>query len=207
MDDLYTWADVAKALTPFGRGAQVALARLIRMDPSYLSRELSKGTGELTVTKAKEIASAIIQLRTGEPEQPAPTKATPPRRSATRLPVYGYAAAGGEDRFVMNEGEVIEEVELPMGLSVGPGEYFVVIASGSSMEPRIFSGERKVVRRNYPATHGKDAVIEFKDGTAVIKIFRGRRDGRVFAEQFNPPKLLDYDATTVKEVYPVVISL
>lgn len=205
MDDLYTWGDVAKALKPMARGAQVALARAIGMDPSYLSRELRDGKGELKVTQAQEIASAIDKLRNGENAETPPKAAA--RKSPTRLPVYGYAAAGGEDRFVINEGEIIDEIELPMGMSVGPGEYFVVIASGSSMEPRIFSGEPQVVRKDYPASHGKDAVIEFTDGTAVIKIYRGRRDGRVFAEQFNPPKILDFDATTVKQVYPVVFSL
>ncbi len=93
-------------------------------------------------------------------------------------------------------------MELPAGIAP-PGEAFVIQAFGSSMEPRIFDGEALVVVRRMPPVRDRDAVIEFSDGSAVVKTYKGQRNGRVFGEQFNPPQMVDYDATTVRAIHRV----
>jgi phage repressor protein C with HTH and peptisase S24 domain len=199
-----TWKDVSAQLSTLGRGSTARLADHLEMDRSYVSR-LLKGDQPLTVPQLNGVVTFFENNPNGQGTTPINTKRE--SQSRTRLPVYGYAAAGGEDNFVFNEGEIIDWLDLPMGLALGPGEYIVVIPYGSSMEPRIFPGEPQVVRLNFPPARDKKAVIEFNNGTAVIKNYRGQRDGRVFAEQFNPPKTLDWDATTVKAIHAVAFGL
>lgn len=181
MDDLYSWGDVAQILRTRPRGTQSALAAYLGMDPSYLSRMLKDGAGELTVAQAR----AITNFLEG---RPAESESRLVAGSSRRLPVYGYAAASDGDRFVLNEGDILDEIELPMGIVLGPGEYFVVLPAGSSMEPRIFAGEPQVVRRNYPPGRDKKAVIEFRDGTAVIKNYRGLRTARSLPNSSTHPR-------------------
>jgi len=193
MDDApqpLTWKRVAELIAERPRGAAYQLAQRLRMNSSYFYRKLKTG-GELTETQARAVREFL-----GQPT--APAAHSPPRPERSRLPVYGYAAASDGDRIALNQGEVLDWVELPMGIALGPGDYFVVRPLGSSMEPRIFPGETLVVRRGYPPARDKDVVIEFADGTGLIKTYKGQRDGRVFLEQYNPPKPLDFDATGVK---------
>ena len=209
MDNLCTWADVANYLDMHPEVTQAKLAKAIVMDPSQLSRALKARDGDLSVIRAAQIKRFFAELD-GDPSFVAnDTGQRPQSRAASglvrRLPVFGYAAASDGEHFVLNEGQVIEDRELPSGITLPPGDYFIVLPSGSSMEPRIMAGEPQVVRRNYPPARDKGVVIEFPDGTAVIKNYRGRKDGRIWVEQFNPPKMLDYDATKVK-VHAVIFS-
>ncbi len=207
MDELRTWSDLRREIGRRPKGTQGKLAVAIQMDPSQLSRNL-KTEGGLTVAQARSAEEFLRSAEAAEAAHPGPRPQSgrDPRASKTRLPVYGYAAATDGDRFVLNEGQILEELELPMGISVGPGDYFIVRAAGSSMEPRIVAGEPQVVRWNYPPARDKGVVVEFNDGTAVIKNFKGWRDGRLWVEQFNPQKQIDYDSTKVKALHAVVLS-
>ena len=75
---------------------------------------------------------------------------------------------------------------------------------GSSMEPRIFEGEPLLVLVRQPPLRNGDALIEFNDGTGVVKSYRGTRDGQVFAHQYNPDEDRRYEATKVKALHRVV---
>lgn len=201
-DDISTWEELKARLNDEPRGTPYRLAGSLGLNPSYFYRKLGKG-GALTVAQAKTI-SAFFSGELGEAPEGPPAAATAGRR---RLPVFGYAAAGGEDLIAMNDGEIIDWIELPMGLELGPGDWFVVLPAGSSMEPRIFAGEPQVVRRNTPPIRGKDVVVEFADGTGVIKTYKGQRDGQVFVEQWNEHRQLNYDATKVKALHGVSFKL
>ncbi len=207
MDELRTWADLKRELDARPDITQAALARFMPIDPSQLSRSL-KTEGQLTVDQARRFAAFLESHAATPPDEMSPAPQTGPRRDAprNRLPVYGYAAASDGDRFVLNEGQILEWRELPMGVTVGPGEYFIVLPSGSSMEPRIIAGEPQVVRWNYPPARDKNVVVEFKDGTALIKSFKGWRDGRIWLEQFNPPKMIHFPEDQVKAVHAVVFG-
>lgn len=204
MQNVLTWREVANLIRPRGRGAPKRLSDALGMDSSDFYRRLKRGTGELRESEARIVRAFINDNDPPSAARAAPASAGP---SAERLPVYGYAAASDGDRITLNDGSELETYELPMGLALGPGDYFVVRPLGSSMEPRIFPGETLVVRRGYPPGRGTDVVIEFRDGSALVKTYKGQRDGRIFVEQFNEPKILDFEATTVKALHAVVIKL
>lgn len=198
-DDAVTrWDQLADRLKARPRGAGYQLAQALAMNSSFFYRKLKSRT-ELTARQAQIVAAFLSGTQSAEPQ--------PPAGGPRGLPVYGYAAGGGEETIALNDGQIIEWLQLPLGLELGPGEWFAVRAIGSSMEPRIFPGEYLVVRRNYPPGHNKDVVVEFRDGTAVIKTYRAQRAGRVFVEQFNPPRGLDYEATAVKALHGVAFKL
>lgn len=174
------------------------------MDRSFLARKL-RTRDELTTGQAK-IAQAFLD----NPEAAGVSEVAAEFRGAsrTRLAVYGFPVpADDDDRFSLRDGQILDWLEMPMGLLLGPGEYFALQAPGSRMEPRIFPGETLVVRRNYPPARDKKCVIEFNDGTGVLKSYKGQHDGRVFAEQYNPNKAVDYDASSVKAIHAVAFSL
>lgn len=201
MDELITWADIGKRLKGYGRGAQSAMARHMRIDPSYFSRRVKQRV-DLTLSEAR-LASAWFEGEApGLAEEPVQFEHAP-----RRLKVFGYAATSDGDRIAIASDRVLDTLELPAGMDLDPEEYFVILPIGSSMEPRIFAGEPQVVRRNYPPARDKKVLIEFTDGTALIKSYRGQKDGRVFAEQYNPPKVVDYDASSVKALHAITLSL
>lgn len=101
-----------------------------------------------------------------------------------QIPVYGYAAAAGDDRVMIASDQVLEHVEIPAGLT--RGDAIGIRVAGDSMYPRLFSGELVIIERNVPPVRNKDAVIEMKDGSAIVKEYRGQKDGIVFLHQYNP---------------------
>lgn len=196
MDDPTTWAELAQRPEMQERGAQRRLADHLGMDTSYLNRKL-KTKHDLKVSEAKAVAAFL------NGEDPAPEAPV-----GRRVPVYGYAAMGAahkddEGDLIAINGDVIDYMELPAGLNPR-GECFVIHPIGSSMEPRIFEGEPLLVLVRQPPLRNGDALIEFNDGSGVVKNYRGTRDGRVFAHQFNPDKERSYQASSVKALHRVV---
>lgn len=118
------------------------------------------------------------------------------------IPVFGYAAAGGEDRVALANDAVLEHIKIPEGLA--KGEIMAIRVAGDSMEPRLFAGEVVIVGRNLGPARDRDCVVEFRDGTAVVKQYQGQREGFIFLRQFNPDKEVRYDATKVRAVHAVL---
>lgn len=183
--------------------SQADLAKHLNLDPSSLTKTL-KGERRL---KADELLK--IEQYFGEALDRGATVETLSTRRPTaprRIPVYGYAAAGGEERIAINAGQVIDWVDAPP-LWNGLGDLIVVRVIGDSMEPRYFAGEAVVVHVGLPPGRGQDCLIEFHDGSAVIKNYRGQRDGVVFAWQYNPPRDQDnelrFDGASVKAIHAV----
>ncbi len=119
-----------------------------------------------------------------------------------QIPVYGYAAAGGDDRISIADDRVIDRIEVPAGLV--RGEAMAIRVAGDSMEPRLYSGEIVIVGVNTPPARNGDCVVEMRDGTALVKQYRGQRDGRIFLWQYNPENQIDLDATKVKRMHAVL---
>lgn len=197
--EILRWDQVKAALEARPRGSGYKLATAMGMNSSFFYRKLKSRT-ELTASQANTVRAFLSDLGTDL----ALSVHAPESRS---LPVFGYAAAGGDETIALNEGQIIEWLQLPLGLELGPGDWFAVRSIGSSMEPRIFPGEYLVVRRGFPPGHNKDVVVEFTDGTGVVKTYKAQRDGRVFVEQFNPPRGLDYDATKVRRLHGVAFKI
>lgn len=185
-----TWKRVAERLDERPRGSAYQLSKRLGMNSSYFYRKLKSG-GELTESQARLVRDFL-----GEGPPPSAGVAPPSGlRDRDRLPVFGYAAGDGGDRISLNETQVLDWLELPMGIALGPGEWFVVIMPGSQMEPRIFPGEKLVVRKGYPPARDQDVVVELEDGSALVKTYKGQRDGQIFLEQFNERKTLNVAAT------------
>lgn len=194
-------ADIPSKLRSMGR-SQASLARHLGLDPSSLTKTI-KGERRL---KADELLK--MEAFFGERVEPREVVSVSDRRAepAKRIPVFGYAAAGGPERVTLNPGQVIDWID-PPPLWNGAGDIFVVRVIGDSMEPRYFAGEQVVVRQGLPPGRGQDCLIEFNDGSGLIKNYRGSRDGYVWAWQYNPPKGEDhsvrFDASDVKALHAV----
>lgn len=207
MDELHTWADLAACLDGTPRGTAYKLAEALGLNTSYLYRKVNHPKGELTAAQARKARAFFEALAAGAPA-PEPEPFAPQRQDGIiKLPVYGYAAGSDGDMIAFNDGEILEWMELPYGLALAPGEFFILREIGSSMEPRIFSGEYMVVKRKYPPARDKEVVVEFHGGHALIKTYQGQRDGRVFVKQWNPEKTLDFDASSVKALHAMAFKL
>jgi phage repressor protein C with HTH and peptisase S24 domain len=69
------------------------------------------------------------------------------------------------------------------------------------MSPRFEPGETLYINPHKPAVTGDDVLIEFVDGTGVVKRFRKIEGDAVLACQFNPVRNLEYPLDTVKKIY------
>lgn len=196
-NDITTWEQLRARLDGLPRGTGRRLALAIPMNPSQFYRQLNNSRRPLSAVQAQVVARFFAE---GEGADAAPAQT---RRS---LPVYGFPT-GVDERISLDDAQVLESIQLPMGLALGPGEYFAVRQLGSAMEPRIFPGEILVVRRGFPAGKGRDCLVEFRDGSAAVKTYRGEHSGKVFTEQYNPARAADYDATAVKAVHAVAFKL
>jgi phage repressor protein C with HTH and peptisase S24 domain len=196
MADILTWEAVAERLVPLGRGARNRLAKRLGMDPSDLSRRLKRG-GELTAAHAREI-EAYLEGAGAEPE---PTRSFAPTTAPAtrRVPVFGYAAAGGEDRVALASNQILDYVDVPSGLI--RGRAFIVRLVGESMYPRLRSGENVMVEEDVPPVRNYDVLVELTDGTGLVKEYRGQRDGYLFLFQYNPEQEVRIPITQVRKIH------
>jgi phage repressor protein C with HTH and peptisase S24 domain len=194
MDEPITWKEISRRLDDMGRGARSRLSEALGMDRSQLARTLRYAGFPRT-----DQARIVDSFFEGKDTTPAERRS---RDEGFRVPLYGYAAGGGSDIIAFNEGRILDWIELPRGMTLR-GDFFVVQTIGSSMEPRIWAGERKIIQKGVPPGRDQDAVFEFKDGTAVLKTYKREKDGVVFAEQYNPPSELRYAGTSIAAMHAV----
>lgn len=190
--------DVRNRLRALGR-SQADLARHLELDPSSLTKTLNgeRRLQAFEVVKLEEFFGDKLAVG-GEP------RAIGARRHAAvrRVPVYGYAAAGGDERIAFADDRVLEWREPPPFWN-GAGELIYVRIIGESMEPRYFSGEVVPVRYGVPPAKNEDCLLEFTDNSVMIKTFGGHRDTTVFARQYNPPQELRLPAVNIRAVHAV----
>jgi len=179
--------EIRRRLEETGR-TQSALARHLGKSKDSVSRML-QGMRRIDADEAAEIERFF-----GVSEASAPTY--------VQIPVYGYAAAGGDDRISIASDHVLERIEVPYGLS--RGEVMAVRVAGDSMEPRLYSGELVIVGVGVPPSRNADCVVELRDGSAVVKQYRGQRDGHVFLWQYNPEQELKLPADKVRAIHAVL---
>lgn len=126
-----------------------------------------------------------------------------PRRAAQRrIPVYGYAAAGGDDLVAYADDQVLEWRE-PPPLWNGAGYLAYVRLSGASMEPRYFAGELAPVLLGVPPANGQDCLIEFFNNTAAIKTYMGRKGNLLGVRQYNPAKDFQLPLSDVRALHAI----
>lgn len=179
--------DIKTRLERDGR-SQSALARHLDKTVHAVGR-LLKNPRELTPSEVAQIEDFF-----------GPSVPTGP--VIERIPVYGYVAAGGVERIAMSSEHVLDYLEVPAGLT--RGRPVALRVAGDSMEPRLFSGETVIVGIGVaPARYG-DCVVEYRDGTGIIKQYRGQRDGKVYLYQYNPEREFPIEGAQVKAVHAVL---
>lgn len=171
--------------------SETDLATRINKSKSALSRIM---TGERKDLRASEVEAIELALSEFEGKT---------QRPPGLIPLLGYAAAGGGDRIAWSFERPLDWVEAPP-MRDSATEVIAIRVAGDSMEPRLFSGETIYVGLNIAPARGGDAVIEFRDGSAVVKSYQGSRQGHVFAHQYNPDDELKYDATKVRALHAVL---
>jgi phage repressor protein C with HTH and peptisase S24 domain len=135
MDGPTTWRDVAARLSG-KRGERAALTRALQMDRSFLARKL-RTDDDLTTSQERAWKQFLDGSEGLTPTSANDVGSSPESGDRRSVPMYGYATASTDDHFAFNEGEVVDMIKLPMGVALGPGEYFAVQTLGSSMEPRL----------------------------------------------------------------------
>lgn len=187
--------DIPDRLARAGRN-QSELARFLALDPSSLTKTI-KGVRRL---KADELVK--IEEFFGSDGYEGVTS-TSSRRPQRRIPVYGYAAAGGEERIAFNTGQIIDYID-PPPLWNGAGDLVGLRILGDSMVPRLFEGELVIAQINLPPLRNQDCVIEMADGTALVKTYKGATERSIQAEQWNPQKALAVDKARAKAVHAII---
>lgn len=126
------------------------------------------------------------------------------------IPLYGHAVGGLDGEFILN-GNKLDDILAPPGLSPARGAYAVTCA-GESMEPRYFDGETVFVDPQRRARRGDFIVAQIKNPNegqpplAYIKRFVRHNDNELVLEQFNPPKELRFPHEDVVSVHYIVLG-
>lgn len=128
---------------------------------------------------------------------------------ANDVPVYGNAIGGssGGDTILLN-GDTGLRVRRPPRLD-GRVDILALYVQGDSMEPRYFSGELIYLEKARPPQIGDFVVIECKPGPdgeqpAYLKQLVGRSGTKLKLRQYNPDKIIEFDANRVLQVIRVM---
>lgn len=113
-----------------------------------------------------------------------------PGRDVIYVPLFGNAACGRTEFFA--DENVQDRIPLPARtFRIGP-DYFLVKASGSSMEPKIHDGDLLLVQRLNAAEHGQIVVAALDDGIYAKQLLKGEK--AIVLNSFNvsiPPVTVD----------------
>lgn len=126
------------------------------------------------------------------------------------IPLYGHAVGGIDGEFILN-GNKLDDILAPPGLSPARGAYAVTCA-GDSMEPRYFDGETVFVDPEKRVRRGDFVVAQISNPNegapplAYIKRFVRHNDNELILEQFNPTKQLTFPHGDVVSVHFIVLG-
>jgi len=132
----------------------------------------------------------------------------PPSTMPLDVPVYGTAVGGFDSDFEMN-GEIIDRVRRPSGLT-NARNAFALYVVGSSMNPRYDEGDLVFVHPGRPPVPGSDVVVElhakdeFGRTKALLKSYRGKTPNLLLLSQLNPVGDLEIPLTEVKQILRVL---
>lgn len=93
--------------------------------------------------------------------------------SRNRVPELGHVAAGDP---IFVEDNIVGWVTLPDDLEYSE-DLFALTVRGDSMEPRMFSGDKVIFRRQEHAPNGATAIVLINGNTATCKKVYRRADG------------------------------
>lgn len=149
-------------------------------------------------------------LLTDTPNQPNAIVRDKIASKGEYIPLYGHAVGGVDGEFILN-GNKLDDILAPPGLSPAHGAYAVTVA-GESMEPRYFDGETVFVDPLMRVRRGDFVVAQIKNPNegapplAFIKRFVRHNDTELVLEQFNPAKELRFAHGDVHSVHYIVLG-
>lgn len=152
-----------------------------------------------------------VALNTQSPEN-APNALVGDKLSgnAEYIPLYGHAVGGVDGEFILN-GNVLDQILAPPGLSPARGAY-AVTCQGDSMAPRYFDGETIYVDPQKRVRRGDFVVAQIQNPNegspplAYIKRFVRHNDKELVLEQYNPPKEISFPHQAVVSVHYIVLG-
>ena len=163
----------------------LAIAKALGQDPEWLE----SGTGGMRQHTRLQADPGAFETNAGRKVAAPPVNIMP-----LDVPVYGVAVGGSDGDFSLN-GEIVDRVRRPPGLTENRNA-FAVFVRGDSMEPRHYQGDLLYVDPMRPARAGDDVLVELKPqragepGAAMIKQLVVKTPLRVVLRQFNPAKEL-----------------
>lgn len=199
--------DIPPALDAVGK-KQADLGRFIPLDPQRLSKSVH-GKRRFTVQEMRRVEEFFEAAKS-----PGGIERLSAHRSAgaTRIPVYGLAAPAPEEHgfsepsIAFDASRIVDWITTPASHAVA-GDLVAMRMPGIEMEPRIFQGELVVAQLNMPAERDRDCMVELMNGSALLRTFKGIRDGRVHFEIWNPHKQQHISATKVRAIHAVLFRL
>lgn len=200
------------------------LARQTGIEPSALHKPLSGKRGI-----SRKIAERLLPVLDVPYEvlyAPIGDPILPPRKSTVRergrasgssagisdeVPVHGTAQAGPQGAFHLNmlEAPPIDWVGRPKGLQ-GVAGIFAIRIEGNSMAPWREPGELVFVNANRVVTPGCHVIAEVwspepgQPPRAFLKRLLRRTGSHVELEQYNPRKIMKFEAERVGRLYRVI---
>ena len=104
-----------------------------------------------------------------------------PKRSGTKIPVFGEVAAGipiSAIEDILDYEEITEDM-------AHTGEYFGLMIKGDSMEPRMKTGDVVIVKSQPTIENGEIAIVMVNGDTATCKKIKKTPEG-IMLLSFNP---------------------
>lgn len=149
------------------------------------------------------------------PDMPKPNaKILPMQQSqpaqVRMIPVLGEAVGGEDGEYAFN-GQALDYVPCPPSLANVPNAY-VIFIDGESMVPRYMPGEVAFVHPGKPVRRGDHVVVQVKPNEegapprGFVKKFVGWTSTKLFLEQYNPAKKLEFLRNHVISVHLIVLA-
>lgn len=196
--------------------SQADLARYLGVASTTVNK-MVKGRRKILASEAEKMRRFFA----GDAETLAPVSRTtaapnidaslnPPLRSTMprNVPILGTVSGGGG--FFQMNGDPIDWARRPPRLE-GRADVFGAYVEDLSMVPRYEPGELVFIERARPPAPGDHVVVEIVEGPtskderkALIKKLVSVTTATVRLEQYNPPKVLEYQRKQVLHMYRVM---
>lgn len=188
-----------------------SLSEDIGKNETYIQQFISRGTPRHLPEDVRRKLAQILGIDEGTlmdddqikalgkpPGQPIRRTENQQHTETRDLPIMGRARAATDDALTF-EGGKVGTTERPSYL-VGVEDAFAIYIMGDSMVPRYKSGEIGYVNPHKPPMAGDDVLIEFEDGTGVVKELVRITRSKVVAKQHNPKREITYEINNIKRV-------
>lgn len=188
-----------------------ALSEAVGKNQTYIQQFITKGSPRVLPEDVRRKLSQLLAIDEAllmnddqikalgkPPGQPIQRAVVQQQSEARDLPIMGRARAATDDALIF-EGGRVGTTERPSYL-VGVEDAFAIYIMGDSMYPRYKSGEIGYVNPHKPPMSGDDVLIEFEDGTGVVKELVRVTRSKVLAKQHNPKREITYEISNIKRI-------